>query len=95
MLQEDQEQFGKLKANRKLQVSKIPIKPLKPVLKKDVEKSEAQETKAPPKDEKKGGKMEKEKANAKATTKHIEMNGHTQNSKLKNSLSLKRKLSTA
>jgi hypothetical protein len=63
------------------------------------------ETHEPPnlrssKDEKpsKGGKAEnsKDKATtAKGNTKHSEVNGVTSNAKLKNNLSLKRKLSTA
>ena len=98
MLKDNQEEFGKLKANRKAHVAKANIKP---ITKKEPEKSESNDTKESsstkvnPKDEKKGGKVEKEKATAKVSSKHNEVNGLTSNSKHKGNLALKRKLSTA
>jgi len=99
MLKDNQDQFGRLKANRKAHVAKANIKPV--ITKKEPEKSESNDTKESsntkvnPKDEKKGGKVDKEKATAKVSSKHNEVNGLTPNSKLKSNLGLKRKLSTA
>ncbi|XP_070490372.1 polycomb protein suz12-A [Chironomus tepperi] len=99
MLKDNQDEFGRLKANRKAHVAKANIKPV--VTKREPEKSdindtkESSNTKVNPKDEKKGGKVDKEKATAKVPSKHNEVNGHTSNSKHKSNLALKRKLSTA
>lgn len=100
MLKDNQDQFGNLKANRKAHIAKANIKPV--VTKREPEKSESHDpkesssnTKINPKDEKKGGKVEKEKTTAKVPSKHNEVNGHTSNLKHKGNLALKRKLSTA
>lgn len=101
MLKDNQEYLSKLRANRQVQLLKAPAKQIKPITRKESEKAESQDAKessstpkANVKDDKKAGKADKEKTNAKGSTKHSEMNGHTPNSKLKHSLSLKRKLST-
>ena len=63
MLKDNQEEFGKLKANRKAHVAKANIKP---ITKKEPEKSESNDTKESsstkvnPKDEKEGERVKEE-----------------------------------
>lgn len=87
LLRENPEQLLKMENARKVQLSK---QSLKETIDKKPELPDKKEEKV----EKKGGKMEnKEKATAKALSKHSDVNGLNSNAKHK-TLALKRKLST-